>query len=60
MLRGQGTLSSLPQRLITKLGVCGSSEKLDAYQNAAHMQATIRMNVNNTALTISARVHRIF
>ena len=59
MPRGQGTLSSLLQRLITKLGVCGSSEQLDAYQKAAHMQATLRMIVRNTALAISERVHRI-
>jgi hypothetical protein len=60
MPRQKVMASSLPQRLITKLGVFGSSEKLDAYQNAAHMQATLRMNVNNTALVISARVHRTF
>jgi len=49
----------LTQRLITKLGVFGSFETLDAYQNAAHMQAKLKMNVSNTALVISERVHRI-
>jgi hypothetical protein len=52
-------MSSLPQGLITKLGVFGSSEELDAYHNETHMQATLRMNVNKTALMISERVHRI-
>jgi hypothetical protein len=50
----------LLQRLISKLGVSGSLEKLDAYQNTDHTQATIMMNVRNTALVISERVHRIF
>jgi hypothetical protein len=54
------TLSSLPQRLITKLGgVSGLSDSWLRNHIKTSNQTAIMMQPSNTALTISERVHWI-
>jgi hypothetical protein len=58
--RWNATLSSLPQRLITKLGgVSGLSDSWLRNHIKTSNQTAITMQPSNTALTISERVHRI-